>query len=98
MIRLRLKAEIIYYFINGKELSTDFRNKLTIARNRFFDRFKILYGRAIKIVDVDLQTTKFLTDVVYSVNGNYDFLAETKELNRVVGTRVIGKISVISNE
>lgn len=98
LIRLRLKAETIYSFINGKELSTDFRNQLTIARNRFFDRFKILYGRAIKIVDVDLQTTKFLTDVVYSVNGNYDFLAETKELNRVVGTRVIGKISVISNE
>jgi hypothetical protein len=95
---LRTSSEEIYQYITSFKISSDLKLELDLARNNFFLLFKELYNRAKKIISVELSKTKYLTDVVYSVNGNYDNYEDTKILNNIVGNRVIGTIFVISNE
>jgi hypothetical protein len=95
---LRKQTEIIYNFIISKSVITpDFKLQLDLARNNFFRLFKISFNNANQIVDFKVYTPTFLEDIVYSVNGNLDFLDETKKLNNLVGNIVEEDIKVILN-
>ena len=64
----------------------------------FFRLFRVLYERSVKVISVELPEVVFLTDVVYSINGNFDYLEETKKINNVIGTKVSGTILVVKND
>ena len=96
--KLRTTTESIYDFINGKDLTFDFRLQMDLARNNFFDLFKALYERSIKTILVEIVDPRLLADIVYSVNGNFDYYNETKQLNGIVGTTVDADILVIRND
>lgn len=96
--RLKITTERIYSFITTKDLTFDFYLQLDLARNDFFELFKLLYERAIKTIIVKIETPRFLSDIVYSVNGNLDYYNETKQLNGIIGTTVEEDIEVIRND
>jgi hypothetical protein len=95
---LRKRTEAIYNYISSQEVSPDLQFEMDIARSSFFKLFIVLQRNAVKIIEVRLNTPRFLFDVVYEVNGNYDNYYETKKLNNVVGGAVDGVVRVISNE
>lgn len=92
------QSETLFEYIINKDLATEVRTALIDARNAFFKSFKVLYQEADSIIEVFLEEPKFLYDVVYSVNGNYDYYNDTKKLNNIIGSVVIGKILVIAND
>lgn len=94
---LRDKTESIYNYISSHGIPSDIQYQMDIARSQFFATFKILVQKAIKTVDVYLNMPRFLADVVYDVNGNFDYYSDTKKLNNIVGEVAEGKITVISN-
>lgn len=91
------QTETLYEYIITKNISSDVRNALMLARNNFFTSFNALYKTATNIVTVTVLEPKFLSDVVYSVNGNFDYYTDTKKLNNILGSIVQGEIQVISN-
>ena len=95
---LRIKTEKIYLFIVSFNIDIELKIALDIARNSFFRLFRVLYERSVKVISVELPEVVFLTDVVYSVNGNFDYLEETKKINNVIGTKVSGTILVVKND
>jgi hypothetical protein len=95
---IREQTEFIYQYIISFEISSDLKLELDLARNNFFSVFKETYNNALKVLLVNSQEQSSLGDIVYSVNGNYDFLSETKKLNGIIGLRVKGDILVIRNE
>jgi hypothetical protein len=95
---LRNRTESIYNYLLTKKLDNDVRYQLEIARTEFLRIFKVLVQEARNVVELNLNIPTFLSDAVYKVNGNYNYLEETKKLNNVVGGVVEGKIKVISNE
>jgi len=97
--RLRKKTEAIYAYLISFDLSSDLRLNLDLARNSFFNIFKILYANAYNVVEVEVNEPETIYNIVYSINGNLDFLNETKQLNNIVGSIVDNKtIMVISND
>lgn len=92
------QSETLFEYIINKDLATEVRTALIDARNAFFKSFKVLYQEADSIIEVFLEEPKFLYDVVYSVNGNYDYYNDTKKLNNIIGSVVNGKILVIAND
>lgn len=96
--RIMTQTEILYNYITSKEISNDVRSNLVYARNSFFRSFKAVYENALKILVVEVREPNFLLDVVYSVNGNFDYYLETKKLNNIVGSVVQGNIQVIAND
>lgn len=92
------QTEILFRFITSKEISGDIRASLIAARNSFFRSYRPLYDSAAKVVTLKLDNPRFLADVVYSVNGNFDYYQETKKLNNIIGSVVQGTIEVISND
>lgn len=91
------QTEILFEYITKKDINSDVRTQLVLARNSFFATFRPLYENALNIVDVFVNEPKFLTDVVYSVNGNFDYYDNTKKLNNIIGSVVQGNIQIISN-
>jgi len=92
------QTETLFEYITSKNISSDIRSALILARNNFFASFNALYKNASKTVVVDVLEPKFLSDVVYSVNGNFDYYNDTKKLNNIIGSVVQGRIEVISND
>lgn len=95
---IRDQAEFIYFYIITFEISSDLKLELDLSRNNFLLFFKELYKNSLKIIEVFVPETKMLSDVVYSVNGNFDNMEETKKLNNIIGMAVKGNILVIRNE
>lgn len=96
--RIMKQTNILFEYIMSKELSSDVRSNLIYARNSFFRSFKSLYDNSLSFVTVEVREPSFLTDVVYSVNGNFDYYLETKKFNNVLGSIVQGNIKVLKNE
>lgn len=94
---LKSKTEAIYNYITSQSIPSDLQFQMDIARSDFFKIFKILYQNAIKTIELNLNMPKFLFDIIYEINGNFDYYYETKKLNNVVGGVVEGKIKIISN-
>jgi hypothetical protein len=92
------QTETLFDYIMNKEISSDIRTNLILARNNFFESFNALYKNASNIVQIKLDSPRFLSDVVYSVNGNFDYYLDTKKLNNIIGAVVEGNIEVISND
>ena len=68
------------------------------SRNAFFRSYQPLYNSAAKVVILKLDEPRFLADVVYSVNGNFNYYQETRKLNNIIGSVVQGVVEVISND
>ena len=66
--------------------------------NNFFSIFKILYVDSLKVIEISVPETAMLSDVVYSINGNFDYLEDTKRLNNIIGMAVKGTILVVRND
>lgn len=97
--KLRKNTEIIYNFITSKGIDNALQLQLLLARNRFFKLFKILLKQSLKVVKYSAIDQEFLSDIVYRINGNFDYYNETKQLNNIIGSIVEeGDIFVISND
>lgn len=92
------QTETLFRFITSKEISGEIRTSLVAARNAFFRSYQPLYASAAKIVTLQLDQPRFLADVVYSVNGNFNYYQETKKLNNIIGSVVQGTVEVISDD
>jgi hypothetical protein len=92
------QTETLFSYIMAKNIDTETRNKLNLARNSFYRSFRALYDNASNIITINVDNPTFLSDVVYSVNGNFDFYSETKKLNNIIGSVVQGEIQIISND
>lgn len=92
------KTEALFRFITSKEISGEIRTALVASRNAFFRSYQPLYSSAAKIVILKLDEPRFLADVIYSVNGNFNYYQETRKLNNIIGSVVQGTIEVISND
>ena len=92
------QTETLFSYIMAKNIDTETRNKLNLARNSFYRSFRALYDNASNIITINVDNPTFLSDVVYSVNGNFDYYSETKKLNNIIGSVVQGEIQVISND
>lgn len=95
---IRNRSEAIYNYISSQEIPSDLQFEMDIARSGFFKLFIVLKANALKIVEVRLNTPKFLFDVIYEVNGNYDYYYDTKKLNNIIGGIVeTDTVRIISN-
>lgn len=95
---LKIRSEAIYNYISSQEISPDLQFEMDIARSGFFKLFIVLKANALKIVEVRLNTPRFLFDVIYEVNGNYDYYYDTKKLNNIIGGIVETEtVRIISN-
>lgn len=94
---LRTKTETIYNYIISKNIDSDSKLQLDLARNNFLNLFITNYNNANSIIEVQIISPTYLLDVVYSVNGNLDFYEETKKLNNIIGSTVENNVLVISN-
>lgn len=92
------QTEALFRFITSKEISGEIRSALVASRNAFFRSYQPLYNSAAKVVTLKLDEPRFLADVVYSVNGNFNYYQETKKLNNIIGSVVQGTVEVISND
>lgn len=92
------QTETLFEYITSKDISRDIREQLFLARNSFFATFRPLYENALNIIEVFVNEPRLLVDIVYSVNGNFDYYDDTKKLNNIIGSIVQGKIQVISND
>ncbi len=84
---------ISYSFIDSQYI-----NDLNLVRANFYFVFSNLYKNGNKIVEYNANNIPVsIYNIVYSINGNFDFLEETIKLNNITKPFVSGKIKVISN-
>jgi len=95
--RLFDATESLFEKIIVKDIDVETRVNLIAVRNIFLTTYKALFEQAAKIQIVNVEEPAFLFDVVYSINGNFDYYLNTKKLNNRIGSVAQGKIEVISN-
>jgi methyl-accepting chemotaxis protein len=79
-------------------LTNDYTNDLDLLRANFYSVFNQLYKNGNKIIEYNANNMPIsIYNIIYSVNGNLDFLEETIRLNNIVKPFVSGKIKVIAN-
>jgi methyl-accepting chemotaxis protein len=79
-------------------LTNDYTNDLDLLRANFYSVFNQLYKNGNKIIEYNTNNMPIsIYNIIYSVNGNLDFLEETIRLNNIVKPFVSGKIKVITN-
>lgn len=92
------QTNLLFNYVMSKDLSSEARSNVVYARNSFFRSFRSIYESSLNFVTIEVREPRFLTDIVYSVNGNFDHYLETKKLNNILGSITQGFIKVISND
>lgn len=96
--KLKNSTETIFEYITARDLDNNVRLQLILSRNNFFLTYKLLYEQASETYIFNASQPMFLSDIVYSVNGNFDYYDETKKLNGIIGSIAEGDVEVITNE
>lgn len=98
--KTRKTTEKVYNYIASRPfIDNDFKYELDLLRNNFFRSYKILYQNSNKIIEIDVLKPDSIFNIVYKVNGNFDFVDEAIQLNNVINTGfVAGKVKIITND
>lgn len=96
--KLREKTERYYKFLVDQNLGSNFTWALSNFRSQFYQIYILLQNRALRLYEYVPNGTESIMEIVYKVNGNYQYLEETRAYNNIIGLLVKEPIWVIRND